>query len=285
MSMRVAVLAGAVCVAAFAPWCWGQDGDPASAPAQQEESAVYARGSVTVEGVAYPYLLLTPPEGAEAPADGWPLVVFLHGAGERGTDNGAQARHFPERMAGADYRERFGCYLLAVQCPGDDRWASFDWRSEERQSQAEEPTAPMSAVMEEIRALVAEHDIDLRRIYLTGLSMGGFGSWDLAARKPEWFAAVVPVCGGGDPGAAGAYKNLPIWAWHDAGDPVVPVLLTRKMVDAARGAGAEVRYDEVTGYGHASWVAAYEKDKAPAWMFEQRREEPAAELVALRPAR
>lgn len=257
----------------------GQDAEP---PATPQGAGVYERASVVVDGVNYPYLLLTPPEGAEAPAEGWPLVVFLHGAGERGDDNQAQARHFPERMAGEEYRERFGCYLLALQCPAGDRWAAFDWRSEEGQRQTEEPAPPLRAVMRQVETLVAERDIDLRRIYLTGLSMGGFGSWDLAARKPGWFAAVVPVCGGGDPDIAAAYKGLPVWAWHDADDPVVPVSLTRKMVEAARAAGAEVRYDEVTGYGHASWVAAYDADKAPAWMFVQRREEPAAELVSLR---
>lgn len=243
---------------------------------------MYEKGSVETEGNAYPYLLLTPPEDAEPPADGWPLVVFLHGAGERGTDNQAQARHFPERMAGADYRQQFPCYLLAVQCPGDEKWASFDWRSEEQQSRSPEPTRAMRAVMDEVRALVGARDIDLHRVYLTGLSMGGFGAWDLAARKPDWFAAVVPICGGGDPNAADAYKGLPIWAWHDRDDPVVPVSLTRTMVKAGREAGADMQYNEVTGYGHGSWVAAYEADKAPAWMFAQRRDEPSPELAALR---
>ena len=234
------------------------------------------------DGTAYPLRLLAPPPAAEQPEGGWPLVVFLHGAGERGDDNEAQLRHFPERMATPEYRERFPCYLLAVQCPEGALWAKIDWRSEAGQRQEPEPAAPLQAVVAAVESLVAEQPIDLTRIYLTGLSMGGFGSWDLAARKPDWFAAVAPICGGGDPEVADAYKGLPIWAWHDEGDPVVPVSLSRKMVKAAEEAGAVVKYEETTGHGHASWVPAYAADKIPAWMFEQRREEASEGLAALR---
>lgn len=252
-----------------------EDAPPMSSP--------FTADSVTLaDGSSYPFRLLAPPEEAERPEGGWPLVVFLHGAGERGDDNQAQLGHFPGRMATPEYREQFPCYLLAVQCPEGGRWAEFDWRSEAGQRQEPEPTAPMQAVIAAVESLVAERPIDLTRIYLTGLSMGGFGSWDLAARKPDWFAAVAPICGGGDPDIAEVYKGLPIWAWHDEGDPVVPVSLSRKMVKAAEEAGAIVRYDETTGQGHASWVPAYAADKIPAWMFEQRREEASEELAALR---
>jgi predicted peptidase len=256
-------------------------GQPEGAAAPEIDSA-FTQGAVELEGGAkYGYRLLTPPEDAEAPEGGWPLVVFLHGAGERGDDNRSQLRHFPERMASAEHRERFPCYLLAVQCPEGEIWADFNWRTGEADDDRA-PALPMQAVMQAVESLVAEKPIDLTRIYLTGLSMGGFGSWDLAARKPDWFAAVVPICGGGRPEKAGAYKGLPIWAWHDEGDEVVPVELSRKMVEAAREAGAAVRYDEITGHGHASWVPAYDPDKAPAWMFAQRRAEASGELLVRR---
>lgn len=252
-----------------------------------EEDAVaptpFVAGSVSLDdGSAYPYRLLMPPEGVTEPEGGWPLVVFLHGAGERGDDNAAQLRHFPERMATPEYRERFPGYLLAVQCPGGDRWAAFDWREPVAQHQSAEPEPAMLAVIGAVERLVADEPIDLTRIYLTGLSMGGFGAWDLASRKPGWFAAVAPICGGGDPDVAEAYRGMRVWAWHDEGDPVVPVSLTRKMVEAAEGAGADVRYEETTGRGHASWVPAYDADNLPAWMFEQRRDGASEELVALR---
>ncbi len=259
------------------------------APAQTSDDmrerieGLFSTGEVALaDGASYGYRLLSPPEGAATPEGGWPLVVFLHGAGERGDDNRSQLAHFPVRMAGEAYRERFPCYLLAVQCPEGSSWSDFDWRSAEPAPMREEPEPAMRAVMQAVENLVAEEPIDLTRIYLTGLSMGGFGSWDLAARRPEWFAAVAPICGGGDADAATAYKGLPIWAWHDEGDPVVPVELSRRMVKAAEGAGAIVRYEETKGHGHASWEPAYETDQVPAWMFEQRRMAPSPELVRLR---
>ncbi|MFG0243306.1 MAG: dienelactone hydrolase family protein [Phycisphaerales bacterium JB054] len=271
-------------------------GAGASAQTQQEPSPVptaspspFEAGAVTIEsGESFGYRLLTPPADAERPEGGWPLIVFLHGAGERGDDNEAQLRHFPERMASAEYRERFPCYVLAVQCPREQRWADFAWnRAEEAPEGAptsieREPTGPMRGAMAAIEEVVAEWPIDLHRITLTGLSMGGFGSWDLAARKPDWFAAVAPICGGGDPRVAEQYKGLPFWVWHDEGDPVVPVALSQRMVEAAKAAGVDVRYSEVSGHGHASWVPAYEVDKLPAWLLSHRRDEPSEELAALR---
>jgi predicted peptidase len=241
----------------------------------------FAADSVSLEGVTYPFRLLLPPEDVTEPDDGWPLVVFLHGAGERGDNNTAQLRHFPERMAAPEYRERFPCYLLAVQCPEGAQWSATPWRDDE-QPQPGEPSPTMLAAIAAIERVVTDNPIDLARVYLTGLSLGGFGSWDLAARKPDWFAAVAPICGGGDPDVAEAYRDMKLWVWHDEGDRVVPVSLSREMVKAAEQAGADVRYEETTGHGHASWVPAYDADNVPVWMFEQRRGEPSEELVRLR---
>lgn len=291
-SLAVTVLTILPCVS---PVAFAQsqvpDAVPETAPSAR---AMFVEGSVSVgEGgddgaQSFGYQLLTPPAGAERPEDGWPLIVFLHGAGERGDDNRSQLRHFPERMATAEYRERFPCYVLAVQCPAGERWADVAWSrvpdddDEAPTSLEREPLPPLRGVELAITEVVVEHPIDLRRITLTGLSMGGFGSWDLAARKPGWFAAVAPICGGGDPRVVEHYEGLPIWAWHDEGDPVVPVEFSRRMVEAAEAAGVEVRYSEVSGHGHASWVPAYDADNLPAWLFEQRRHEPSEELVAAR---
>jgi predicted peptidase len=259
-----------------------QEGD--LAPPTSDEA--FEAGWVEPEGGRrYPYRLLPPPEGVPAPAEGWPLIVFLHGAGERGSDNIDQLHHFPRRMAEPATRDRLRCFVLAVQCPVAERWIDIDWSKAEPQAGSREPEPSMRAVVEAIRRIVAERPVDPSRITLTGLSMGGFGTWDLAARKPGWFAAIAPVCGGGDPERAGAYRDLPVWAWHDEGDPVVPVALSRTMVEAARAAGARVRYDEVSGHGHASWVPAYEADRVPTWLLAQRREKADPELAALAAAR
>lgn len=217
------------------------------------------------DGRSYPFRLLTPPSGPDRPSRGWPLVIYLHGSGERGDDNHAQLRHFPERVARVG--DALPCFVLAVQCPAGERWTAFDWSTTEPQRMAERPEPALAAVIAAIDQVLAAHPIDPERVALTGVSMGGFGAWELAARHPHRFCAVAPVCGGGDPASAAALRNLPIWAWHDRDDPVVAVELTRRMVEAAKAAGADVRYDEVTGLGHASWDAAYEPDKTPAWLL------------------
>ena len=125
--------------------------------------------------------------------------------------------------------------------------------------------------MKKIGELVADPSIDASRIYLTGLSMGGFGSWDLVSRHPEWFAAVVPVCGGGDPSFAAriADSGVPIWTVHGDADRVVPADLTRTMVRAIREANGRVGYTELPGVRHNSWDHAYGPEGPMEWMFSQ----------------
>jgi len=129
----------------------------------------------------------------------------------------------------------------------------------------------MRAVWLAVHDLLEREPIDPDRVYLTGLSMGGYGAWDLAARHPERFAAVVPVCGGGDPAQADRLRDLPIWVWHGDRDRSVPVEQSRRMVEALRRAGSAVRYDELPGVGHGSWKQAYGAGGAIDWMFAQRR--------------
>ena len=133
-------------------------------------------------------------------------------------------------------------------------------------------TVAMQAAMKKIRELVADPSIDASRVYLTGLSMGGFGSWDLVSRHPEWFAAVVPICGGGDPAFASriAESRVPIWTVHGDEDRVVPVELTRDMIVAIREAGGRIGYSELPGVRHDSWRFAYGPEGTIEWMLAQR---------------
>jgi predicted peptidase len=144
-----------------------------------------------------------------------PLVVFLHGAGERGHDNLRQLQNLPEQLALPTFRKRFPCFVLAPQCPSGSYWSQH---------------------MDELETLIErvadEHPVDRSRIYLTGLSMGGFGSWELAARRPDLFAAVIPICGGGDPEWASQLSDVPIWAVHGDADEAVSVDYTRTMIAA-----------------------------------------------------
>lgn len=236
-----------------------------------------AVGSVAVRRgesvVRMPYRLVAP--ATVRTGERYPLVVFLHGAGERGSDGVSALQHFADRMATPAMRVRFPCYILAVQCPSGLRWMDADWSSAAPPAFSPEPSVPMAAAIAALRRTVQDHAVDPSRIYLTGLSMGGYGAWDLAARHPEWFAAVVPVCGGGDPSTASRLSAVPIRAVHGARDAVVPPARTRAMVDAVRAAGGQVGFLE-PDCGHDSWTVAYTPEGTLDWMFAQRRAQPAS---------
>lgn len=190
------------------------------------------------------------------PGRKYPLVVFLHGAGERGTDNVKQLLYLPERMAADEYREKYPCFVLAPQCRPENRWVEVPWDAVESS-----PFGPAGDQMQVVLGVLDELErslpVDRRRLYLTGLSMGGYGCWDLAIRFAERFAAVVPICGGGDESQARQLVTLPIWAFHGEADPAVPVDRSRRMIAALRAAGGSPKYTELEGGGHDSWTPAY----------------------------
>ena len=202
----------------------------------------------------------------------YPLVVFLHGAGERGDDNQAQLKYFPEMMAQPEYREKYPCFVIAPQCREGKSWSGFGRRRNREASDANEPSDQLKVVMQILETHIKNEPIDTKRIYLTGLSMGGYGSWDWATRAPDRFAAVVPICGGGDESKADRLVNLPIWAFHGDEDEAVPVERTREMIAAIKKAGGNPKYTELKGVGHNSWTPAYtDPDGVVKWMFEQKK--------------
>jgi predicted peptidase len=225
-------------------------------------SEQFAEGVIQHDGRGYPYRLLVP----EDPETAQPLVVFLHGAGERGSNNTSQLGHFPKRVVTEPQFKGKPCYVLAMQCPKDDQWASY----KTRRPVPGPPRAAMVALIKAIAKTVSDHNVDANRIYLVGLSMGGYGSWDLAARHPDWFAAVVPVCGGGHTATAQSLVDVPIWAFHGTADRVVPERESARMVDAIRNAGGRPAYTPLKGVGHNSWNFAYGPHGAMEWMFAQR---------------
>jgi predicted peptidase len=221
------------------------------------------------ETATLPYRLLKPKTIEEGTR--YPLVVFLHGAGERGDDNLAQLKYLPTWMVTEEARESHPCFLLAPQCRSDKWWANFRRDPAEGDPLAEPPAADLGAVVTVMEQLLDDESIDADRVYLTGLSMGGFGSWDLAARMPERFAALLPICGGGDPRLAERYLGLPIWCFHGGGDPVVRAELSRRMIAAIEAAGGSPKYTEYPAVGHDSWTPAYLCPGTISWLFEQRR--------------
>ena len=232
-----------------------------------ELSIQYTGGSYDNETFEY---RLMKPETIE-PGKKYPLVLFLHGAGERGDDNTSQLKYFPTEMAGEANRKAFPCFVLAPQCRNEKKWVDVDWSDHEATAMPESPSDQMQAAIQMLERTIAENPIDTSRVYLTGLSMGGYGSWDLTARHPKWFAAAIIVCGGGDDTQASKLVGLPIWVFHGDADSAVPVQRSRKMVAAIKDAGGKkIKYTELPGVDHNSWDHAYSQDAgAIKWMFEQ----------------
>lgn len=202
----------------------------------------------------------------------YPLVIFLHGAGERGTDNERQLFYFPTQMAQPRYRERFRCFVLAPQCRDDHRWMDFDWNIPEDPTMHESASEQLQTVIQMIEVTLKEEAIDPDRVYLTGLSMGGFGAFDLAIRHPDWFAAVAPICGAADSARVSVLKDKPIWIVHGGNDTVVRADRSRSAVKALTEAGGHPTFVELPGVQHNSWTPAYEdNDGLIPWLFRQRR--------------
>lgn len=243
--------------------------DQKNSPAPFEERSLVYTGE-SYEDETFHYLLL-PPNSVE-PGKQYPLVLFLHGAGERGEDNRIQTAHFPTLFVDETFRSRFPCFLVAPQCRKDQRWTQTSWEDTSSPSSKGATTAQMDVAVKALLTTLDEHPVDRSRIYLTGLSMGGYGSWDLSVRKPDWFAAIAPVCGGGDVDLAHRIATSPVWAYHGDADSVVPVRRSRDMIDAIRQSGGIPRYTEVPARGHDSWVPAYNDNNNHllTWMFQQR---------------
>lgn len=198
----------------------------------------------------------------------FPLVIFLHGAGERGTDNESQIQHITELFLDPDNRSRYACYVLAPQCPEKIMWASHR-REGSRLVMKEEPAMPMQLLIQLLDKIEKEFPIDRSKIYVTGVSMGGFGTWDLLARFPNRFAAAVPICGGGDIQTAQQMKHTPVWTFHGAMDNVVSPSQSRTMIKALQDAGSKPGYTEYPDVAHDSWTYAYREPHLIPWLFRQ----------------
>lgn len=229
---------------------------------------VYTGGEYASE--TFEYRLLKPQR--IEPGKKYPVVLFLHGAGERGSDNKLQLKYLPEWLASSENREKFPCFLVVPQCRKDRKWSNVDWSAPSSELPAQ-MSDQMQVAVKALDEVLAEFPCDPDRIYLTGISMGGYGSWDLAERTPQRFAAVVPVCGGGDPAHADKLAGVPVWAWHGDADKAVPVGRSREMISAIEKAGGHPKYTELKSVGHNSWVQAYhDPGNVLPWMFEQVRQ-------------
>jgi len=209
--------------------------------------------------VSLKYLLYLPKDYKPRGKQRWPLVLFLHGSGERGTNLTAVAVHGPPKLA--KQRRDFPFILISPQCPHDEAWSND----------------VLFVLLDE---MAKKHRVDTNRIYVTGLSMGGYGAWALATAQPERFAAMAPICGGGDTIrvllAEGkrrqALKELPIWAFHGAKDQVVPLEESERMIEAFKRLGnSKVKLTVYPDAAHDSWTETYTDPKLYDWLLQHER--------------
>ena len=198
----------------------------------------------------------------------YPLVIFLHGSGERGDDNEAQLKWGVQHFASDEVMKSSKPIVIAPQCPQNMSWSNF---SDEPLSLNDEPSEPMKLLIELISEMLANYPVDENRIYITGLSMGGFGTFDAITRYPDLFAAAVPVCGGGDISKAATFSQVPLWIFHGALDEAVDPAYSFKMVEALNDVGANPGLTIYPETGHFSWIAAYSDEMMMEWLFRQRK--------------
>ena len=197
------------------------------------------------------YLLFLP-AGYGEKEQKWPLILFLHGAGERGDDLEKVKVHGPPKIA--EKKKDFPFIVVSPQCP-EEKW----WPNE------------IDMLTNLLDDIVGRYEVDEERIYLTGLSMGGYGAWRLATEEPERFAAMAPICGGGIPALAEKLKDVPVWAFHGAKDEVVPLKESEDMVNALKACGGQVKLTVYPEAGHDSWTETYNNDELYKWFLSHRR--------------
>ena len=227
----------------------------AQAPAQQSKSFE----KTITKTVRAEYLLFLP-QGYDAKAGKkWPLIFFLHGAGERGTDLQKVAVHGPPKIV--KDKPEFPFIVVSPQCPDGEHWSA-------------------DVLMNLLDDVIAQYAVDARRVYLTGLSMGGFGSWSLGTQFPERFAAIAPICGGGewvrvvlsDGKKLAALKSLGVWAFHGGKDPVVKLEESERMVAALKKIGCtDVKLTMYPEAQHDSWTETYNNPELYEWFLKHER--------------
>jgi len=206
------------------------------------------------------------PETTE-PGKTHPLVLFLHGSGERGDDNHAQLKHGVIPILAGAAALGTPVFLIAPQCPRD-RWWSEPAPDRTRLDDSGRPNELLDNVLALMADIQSKHPVDPKRLHVTGISMGGFGTWDLLGRCPGRFASAMPICGGGDPSRAAAFKDVPVWAFHGDADERVPVEATRRMIEALEKADGKPKVTYYPGVGHDAWTRTYDDPEVIRWLLE-----------------
>lgn len=244
--MKRVLLCACVCLLA----AFGANADDAVVAGKQQPASLDKKVEVTLKAN---YLLYVPKGYGEEKGKRWPVIVFLHGSGERGTDLNKVKLHGPPKVIEQGMDLPF--VVVSPQCPADKWW----------------DPAVVVALLDDV---LAKYDTDSDRVYLTGLSMGGFGTWDTAIAYPDRFAAIAPICGGGNRYRVSAIRNVPAWVFHGDKDQAVPVAASLEMVAALKQAMGNVKLTRYPEAGHDSWTQTYGHRALYDWFLKHKRGQP-----------
>jgi len=230
----------------------------------------------TREGNTLPYRILYPKNYDKSKS--YPVLTFLHGSGERGDNNEAQLTHGGKLFSNDSVRNTFNAIVIFPQCPRDSTWNYFRSKRDSASpggrsidfTLSPRPTTPAGLVKLLLDSLIASRAADPARMYIGGLSLGGFGTFDMIERYPDFFTAAIPICGGGDTSLANRFaKKIAVWIFHGDNDQSVHVQYSRQYYAALKNLGADVRYTEYPGVGHNSWDNAFAEKELLPWLISK----------------
>ena len=253
---------------------------PQSSSADDLRDSLQKRVHTNDAGEKLPYRLFVPADYDKTKRHA--LILFLHGAGERGSENEKQLKHAQFlRFASEEVQKQQPAIIVAPQCPAgrqpngkdDYKWVQVDWGAKTPIATPIEPSYAMRLTFEILDALEKEFNIDENRRYVTGLSMGGYGTFDAMVRRPKYWAAAVPICGGMDNSKADESAHVPMWIFHGDKDNAVPIERSRTAVAALKAAGGSPKYTEYKNAGHGIWGTVYQEEGLVDWLYGQVRQE------------
>lgn len=236
----------------------------APTPAASRAGVWNERADTDANGAVMKYALFLPPN--YDPQRKYPLVLWFHGAGSRGDELSVllndSDQHGIGYLSRADIQKQFPAIILAPQLRNGRGWVP--WRSGQKPDDINHAFAIFDAARR-------DYAVDNTRVYVMGVSMGGFATWYALAQRPEVFAAGVPICGGGDESQAAKIKDIPVWTFHGAQDDTVNVAFSRRMIDALKAAGGQPKYTEYPNVGHRSWENAFQEKDLLSWLYAQHK--------------
>lgn len=245
-----------------------------------QDFSLYEKGEFkTTDGHILPYRLLYPKNYDKTKK--YPVILFLHGAGERGNDNEKQLTHGAKLFLDEQNREKYPSFLIMPQCPQESYWSSVQAdRTRQPMTFTFDYTRPsnwpLEAALDVVEQLTNQEGVDPRRLYIMGLSMGGMGTFEALYRHPNVFAAAAPICGGADVAAYDKrVRKTPFWVFHGAADSVVPVENSRQIVEKLKELKVPVQYTEYPGVNHNSWDNAFAEPQLLPWLFSHSRKKKA----------